>query len=114
MPEILDVVVDLFVSAAGLVLHVVQGADLALGLDLDLLVGDLDLAASGLVGQIILGANFGVRLPSQLLRFDLFIAAACKETKVRSFSHLRSLLSKNAVFQTFFLTSQNLDHVIKP
>ena len=41
LPQVLDVVEDLLVAAARLVLHVVQGSHLALHLHLDLLVEDL-------------------------------------------------------------------------
>ena len=42
LPEVLHVVEDLLVAAARLVLHVVQGADPALGRHLDLLVQNLE------------------------------------------------------------------------
>ena len=41
LPQVLDVVEDLLVAAARLVLHVVHGSHLALHLHLDLLVEDL-------------------------------------------------------------------------
>lgn len=45
LPKIIPVVEDLLVAPAGLVLYVIQRADLALGFDVDLL--GLDLAIVG-------------------------------------------------------------------